>query len=657
VVKATLSFFWQAASPNARPMWVLPVPDGPSAMQFCRASATGAGVTIGSGATLTGKGTAGALILSGGTITQTGGPLTLTSVTGKGTVNGAPSVGTFTASNGTLDLTGTISGAILAIATFFPSDLKIDGIATSTAAISLTSSANQTLEVGAAGVLTINKTETVAVGKILMSGGTLGDSAGIVLGTLATSGTLIGFGTVSAGITTGAFSAANLVEAAGGRLILGAGIGVNSGLAYEIAGTAASVLQLGAAPATGNTFTFLGAAGDLELSHAATFNDGIVGLNVGTNATPTNFIDILNVPGVTVISGGTGSGAVGTVTMSDGAAFQLSGVTGPANWFVKTTTDGAGGTDIFLSTACYLVGTQVLSDRGQVAVEDLVIGDHLITVSGAAKPIRWIGRRNYSGRFAVGNRTVLPIVIRAGALADGVPRRDLLVSPKHAMFLDGMLIPAEHLINGVSVAQIEAIEEIAYLHIELDQHEVIHAEGALSETYVDDENRGMFHNAHEFYALHPDVVPPPARYFAERVEDGYELEVVRRRIEVRAGLSQQDDPATSAAFRGSLDHADLNVICGWAQNSDHPEAPVCLDIFDNGVLMARTLANRYRADLKMAALGSGRHGFEVRSPTGLCPLSRHIIQVIRSSDGSLLGSACVVVPLESGDAAAAKIAA
>lgn len=219
-----------------------------------------------------------------------------------------------------------------------------------------------------------------------------------------------------------------------------------------------------------------------------------------------------------------------------------------------------------------------------------------------------------------------------------------MVSPKHSMFLDGMLIPAERLINGASIVQLEAMEEIAYFHIELAEHDVIHAEGALSETFVDDNSRGMFHNACEFHALYPDTRPATAVYFADRVEDAYELEAVRRRIDVRAGLPQRDEPPTPAPLRGSLDHAGLDLIQGWAQNIDHPEAPVCMAVFDNCVQIARALANRYRPDLKMAGLGSGRHSFEVTVPGGLCPLSRHVIQVRRSSDGAPLGSSRIVEP-------------
>ena len=50
---------------------------------------------------------------------------------------------------------------------------------------------------------------------------------------------------------------------------------------------------------------------------------------------------------------------------------------------------------------------------------------------------------------------------------------------------------------AVSVVQAESVAAVEYFHIELDSHDVILAEGAPSETFIDEDSRGMFHNAHE----------------------------------------------------------------------------------------------------------------------------------------------------------------
>ncbi len=254
----------------------------------------------------------------------------------------------------------------------------------------------------------------------------------------------------------------------------------------------------------------------------------------------------------------------------------------------------------------------ILTEGGEVQVQDLNIGDRVVTMSGAARPIRWIGKRSL-GRFALGQKHILPICIKAGAIDENVPRRDLMISPHHAMFLEGALIEAKDLVNGVSIVQAERVEKVEYFHIELETHDVIIAEGALSESFSDDDSRGMFHNAHEYDTLYPDAVEVPARYCAPRRDEGYELEAARHRIDARAGLRPAAE-AHAPALRGYIDVVSSERIAGWAQTAEHPEVPVCLDIYAGGRLIGQTLANRYRDDLAGAGLGSGCHSFDFTPP-------------------------------------------
>lgn len=94
-------------------------------------------------------------------------------------------------------------------------------------------------------------------------------------------------------------------------------------------------------------------------------------------------------------------------------------------------------------------------------------------------------------------------------------------------------------------------------------------------------------------------------------------------------------PRTPTALRwqGYVELANRHRIAGWAFDKESPNTPIALVVVDNGSVVARVLANRYREDLVGASMGDGRHGFTVLFPGGLSPLVRHVIRIVGESDG------------------------
>lgn len=278
-----------------------------------------------------------------------------------------------------------------------------------------------------------------------------------------------------------------------------------------------------------------------------------------------------------------------------------------------------------LNPACYCPGTLILTPAGDKPIEQLEIGDLVVTGSGAHRPIRWIGRRDYAAAFARSNPALAPVRIKAGALDGTLPHRDLRISPAHAMLLDGVLIPAEALVNGHSIVRDDGGQQISYLHLELESHDIILAEGAPSETYLDCGNRALFQNAHEAEPRHAEAQHAP---FARRVEHGPIVDTARRAIARLAG-----SPPRSGPLRGYVDQIGDGLVRGWAQDTNRPDVPVCLDILVDGVRAGTVLADRFRGDLRQAGLGSGRHAFCAAVPTSA---QKSAVEVRRSSDQARL---------------------
>ncbi|WP_374546575.1 Hint domain-containing protein [Rhodoblastus sp.] len=155
-------------------------------------------------------------------------------------------------------------------------------------------------------------------------------------------------------------------------------------------------------------------------------------------------------------------------------------------------------------TICFMAGSMIRTPDGEAAIETLKPGDLVLTAEGVAKPVNWLGRQTVSTLFADPAR-VLPIRVKAGALAENTPSRDLLVSPDHALLVEGVMIQAGALVNGASIIRETHVPQVfVYYHVELDDHSLILAENTPAETFIDNVDRMNFDNWHEFQALYPE---------------------------------------------------------------------------------------------------------------------------------------------------------
>ncbi len=191
--------------------------------------------------------------------------------------------------------------------------------------------------------------------------------------------------------------------------------------------------------------------------------------------------------------------------------------------------------------------------------------DEAVLAGGGLANITWIGRRKIMLRRHPRPEAVQPVLIAAGALADGVPRRDLLVSPDHALFLRDHLIPAKALLNGVTIRQIER-ESVTYYHVELAEHALLIAENVPAESYLETGNRGAFENGGAATQLHPEF----AQGLRERngcapfADAGTAVESARRDILDRAKIVTTPDPAMEILHHaGAAIIASRSAVPGW----------------------------------------------------------------------------------------------
>jgi len=257
-------------------------------------------------------------------------------------------------------------------------------------------------------------------------------------------------------------------------------------------------------------------------------NDGVIRPNSGDQINGSNVsnvwvgdtitINSVQITGVTFYTANGGR----FFTPSDGSVLTDGTIT--ARTFVNNSTQfPVGG----FGPPCFVPGTRVSVPGGMARVEDLTVGDLVLTQDHGPQPIRWIGQRTVPGRGAFA-----PVHISVGALGD---HGELWVSPQHRILLsdwraqvyigeDEVLCPAHALINGDTIHRAPC-DTVIYVHLMFDAHEIILAEGLATESFMPGD-----YLCHETSALRQEIIAifpelderKPAMPAARRTLRGYE---------------------------------------------------------------------------------------------------------------------------------------
>jgi hypothetical protein len=224
------------------------------------------------------------------------------------------------------------------------------------------------------------------------------------------------------------------------------------------------------------------------------------------------------------IDGNEGGNDFDTLDLSDAGPLRITHDGNPENGTVTFLDDDGNetGTLTFRNienvSPCFTPGTLIATPKGEVPVEGLRAGDQIITRDNGIQTIRWTGARHLDWAALSANPHLKPILIRQGSLGNGLPERDMLVSPNHRMLVASdrtalyfaereVLVAAKHLTGAKGVQAIDSMGT-TYIHFMFDRHEVVLANGAWSESFQpgDQTLKGMGNaQRSEIFELFPEL--------------------------------------------------------------------------------------------------------------------------------------------------------
>ncbi len=442
-------------------------------------------------------------------------------------------------------------------------------------------------------------------------------------------GTLVTWGTIAGGVDAHGTLQPAVVISSSGHLVMEPGAIFSGG----VSGSGDTTLELGFDPMSSN--------GTLDLGNSFSGISELLfdpGSSWDVSALPTAFSKGETIAGFTVGDTISLTGFAATSETLTAGTLALADETGTLVLNIGTEVDDENlrvisqmeGTEIEL--LCYLSGTNILTPVGEVAIEDLKLGDAVVTRFGGYQKIKWIGTQSYDARFIQNNLEQVPVCITANALEKGVPKRDLYVSPGHSMLIGDVLVLAKALVNGISVAQPRPMNDVRYYQLEFEKHDCVLAEGAWSESYADTPGlRAKFHNVDEFYRMFPAHQEPVEQLLcATRPTEGRSLNTVLRPIVAQASMRIQSGP-----LRGWIDEmSDEGFLKGWAQDIDHPDLPVLLEVLSGNICLGTVLACDYREDLARLKIGGGYCAYKFQHEAFSTRRLWNDVRVRRHSDGA-----------------------
>ncbi|GAJ29207.1 Hint domain-containing protein [Acidomonas methanolica] len=344
--------------------------------------------------------------------------------------------------------------------------------------------ATQGMQIAPTGALVINTASPVELGGVTeVRGGTVtieNNDGKVVLDDNRLTGTgtlnLINstLGTVAAPVRVGSFA----VNLTGGSTLYAGFYASGSSVTFD--------------PTTRNTLYVTGDESTVSTALYDVSANTVIGIEPGAYSAPDS---------AQYVDNGDGSYSL-VVSLADGKTLTFSDVHFASGFtpVTPTVTAVAGGGWIITDSnaPCYLAQTLIRTDRGDVAVEDLRIGDQVVAFDwengrDSLREIVWVGKaRTVARPHLPDDEAGYPVRVLKDAIADGVPYKDMLITSEHCLFFEGKFIPVRMLVNGRSVFYDKTIRSYDYYHVETERHSVIMADGVLSESYLDTGNHRAF---------------------------------------------------------------------------------------------------------------------------------------------------------------------